>query len=139
MRIWSTVVLSSLALLVIAGCGGPSEKKLVGFWVQEYEDEQQQSIADVAAQIQGSSGASTSMSIDMKKDHTFEFAVGGVASSGTWKLDGETVTLTYTDAKGMVLGDGDTVELAFSANGKELTFNPGKGSSASALFVKTDD
>ena len=139
MKTWTTVILSSLALLLVAGCGGASEKKLVGFWVQAYETEQQQSIAEAASQIQGAGSSGVQMSLDLLKDRTFSFVIGGVASSGTWKVEDQSLMLTYTDVNGDVLGDGKTVQLSISDNNKQLRFKSGSNSSDSALFELLDD
>ena len=59
------------------------------------------------------------MALELKSDHTFALTVAGGTSSGTWEVAGSQVVLTFTNVRGPVPGDGETLRLKLGEGGLE--------------------
>jgi len=90
--------LSVLALSLLAACGGGADSAAVGHYQLDIEamGAAEPEMKDAMKAIKGLSG-----SIDLRADHTGTFGmkmglpgIPDVSETGTWKLDGETLTFT---------------------------------------------
>ena len=123
MRRRVTIVATALIALAYIGCGGADAEgqDLVGKWEQTIELTPGD---DMANQIKEAMADATNMTIDIRGDNTFTLSVAGNDTLGTWEFAEGSLTLTYGETNGMVLGDGTSVVLNVEDGGDTLRTEP---------------
>lgn len=112
-----------LAVLVLAGCGGGLEKKLVGSWKVDTEKTQMggdkvKTEADKKMMM----GMMSTITLDIKEDKTFEMKVF-FPINGTWALNGNKLVLTPKLKEGEKFGFGgkNTMDFDVDASGASMS------------------
>ena len=78
----------------------------------------------MANQIKEAMADATNMTIDIRGDNTFTLSVAGNDTLGAWEFAEGSLTLTYGETNGMVLGDGTSVVLNVEDGGDTLRTEP---------------
>ncbi|MCH8274113.1 MAG: hypothetical protein IH851_04925 [Armatimonadetes bacterium] len=147
-----------LAAIAVAGCGGISEKDLIGSWTGELETpssggtaggegtpEAEQAMADAFT-------AMMSFDLELKSDHKFTLTIMMIPMEGNWELEGDEVTLTIEKVSGMSVDEivkmggpeaaagQEPMVLSISEDGKTMTaVDPSGESPEKFVFKRKDD
>ena len=103
-RIAPLLLLSSLVLALVAGCGGDRESKLIGTWETRegsasLEAPKALENVDTPGGLQGAMATLAHTELTLKDDKTFALS-GTMTESGTWAFDKDSGALTLTAAGG---------------------------------------
>ena len=153
-----SICVGVLAAITIAGCGGVSEKDVIGNWTGKVD----RSSSSVAAgdnvpegmeAIANAMAEMLSFDLEIKKDHTFKLTMMFIPMEGSWELKGNEVILTTESMFGMSAddvarmgGQGGTAPdqepmvLRVSKDRKTMTtVDPSGATSGELLFTRKDD
>jgi len=118
--------------LLLVGCGGGLEKKVVGKWKLKLDTTSMtggnKAGADLTAKLL------EAMTIELKSDKTTVLTAGPETSSGTWSLTGDKITITTGKGNpmtGTVSSDGSTITPEMNAEEQKAA------SGAKMLLVKS--
>lgn len=154
-----SICVGVLAAITIAGCGGVSEKDVIGNWTGKIDiaSTDANGNGDVPAALEGMAEAFANMmtfDLELKKDHTFKMDMSSLPTEGIWELKGNDLTLTTEKVLGIpvnVAGAAPTLPggllagrepfvLRVSRNGKTMTtVDPSGATSGELLFTRKDD
>lgn len=98
--------------LVLVGCGGNLEKAVVGKWKFDIDTSSLKPEEKQAAEF--GKAFLAMVTVELKDDKTMSISAMGQDQKGTWKLDGNTITINGPDGKpmvGKVIDGGDKIEL----------------------------
>ena len=136
-RFSSLLVLSSLLVALVAGCGGDNASKLPGTWETRegsasMEAPKALENVDTPGGLAGAMATLAHTELSLKDDKTFALS-GTMTASGTWAFDPETNVLTLTGASGAPM------TATLSEAGQQLSLpNPVAGSKAIVLQKKDE-
>lgn len=110
-------ILFVLVGLLLVGCGGGLEKKVVGKWKMKLDTASMsggdKAGADLTAKL------FDAITIELKADKTAVMTAGPENTSGTWSLTGDKITITTGKGNpvvGTVSGDGNTITPEMNAD-----------------------
>ena len=152
------IFVSVLAAITIAGCGGVSEKDVIGSWTGKL-DTSSSSVAPsdiVPPGMQGMADAMAEMGsfdLELKEDHTYKIMLMIIPMEGTWELKGKNVILTTKSVFGRSVDDvsrmggqnatvpeQEPMVLRVSKDGKTMTvIEPSSATSGELRFTRKDD
>ncbi|MCI9530492.1 MAG: lipocalin family protein [Lachnospiraceae bacterium] len=128
MRKFVTALMLTVAMMVLAGCGGGGSKDpVVGNWkMTEIETMGVKVSLEEYMQSMGGDAEDMSMEMDIKEDGTFSGKFASEEGSGTWKYSAPTLTLT---------ADGEDMKCEYKDGKLVMNVEEG-GQSFSAVFEK---
>jgi hypothetical protein len=105
------LLLVFISVACVLGCG-PSESSVVG----TYRGQLIQDPSDNSIGSNLQRGIASSMSLELKPDHTFTMVVAILPVSGNWSLAGSTLTCTPTASMGVASASSKPFELHVSGD-----------------------
>lgn len=114
--------LSALLVVVLAGCAGSLEQRLVGQYNGEVTINKTASNDPMAKMAEGLANAfAQGMSLELKEDKTFKMTMMMVPLEGKWAVDGGKLTLKADKVMGM---EPDQLKGAMGDNPQTKNVNP---------------
>jgi len=127
-----------LAALVVAGCGGGLEKKVVGSWkIDSAKSDLGTSKMKSDAEKKMAEAMASQMTLELKADKTFTLTFI-MPLNGTWALTGSKVVLTPDKGAKASFGGKDTMDLDVDSSGSSMSFDsPDPAKPGKLVFVKS--